>query len=182
VDPVEFRLRHIEDPRLTGVLQAAAEQVQWGRPAGGTHLGIACGFEKGSYVATAVSLALEDNRVVLRRIVCAFDCGAVVNPNGLRNQVEGALVQGIGGALFEQVEFAEGRITNGRLSQYRVPRFVDVPAIEIVSVEPSEAASVGAGETPIIALAPAIAGAIFRANGRRLRSLPLGPVMAVAAG
>jgi len=178
LDPVEFRLRHIEDPRLKGVLQAAADRVQWGRPAGGAHLGIACGFEKGSYVATAVSLALENSRVVLRRIVCAFDCGAVVNPNGLRNQVEGALVQGIGGALFECIQFAEGRITNGRLSQYRVPRMVDVPPIDVVSVEPPDATSVGAGETPIIALAPAVAGAIFRASGRRLRALPLEPAIA----
>jgi nicotinate dehydrogenase subunit B len=127
-----------------------------------------------------VSLALEARRVVLKRIVCAFDCGAVVNPNGLRNQVEGALVQGIGGALFEAVEFENNRITNGKLSQYRVPRLTDVPPIEVLSIEPPGAPSVGAGETPIIALAPAIAGAVFSATGRRVRGLPIERALAAA--
>jgi isoquinoline 1-oxidoreductase len=173
VDPVEFRLRHLPEPRLRGVLQAAADRAGWGRTARGVHLGIACGTEKASYVATAVALAVERNRIAIQRIVCAFDCGAVVNPNGVRNQVEGALVQGIGGALFESMTFAEGRVTNGRFSAYRVPRFADVPAIDIVTVEPQDAPSVGAGETPMIALAPAIASAVARATGRRVRTLPL---------
>jgi nicotinate dehydrogenase subunit B len=180
VDPVQFRIRHLQDARLTGVLQVVAERIGWPSPGRGAHLGIACGFEKSSYVATAVSLALEARRIVLKRIVCAFDCGAVVNPNGLRNQVEGALVQGIGGALFEAVEFDNNRITNGKLSQYRVPRLTDVPPIDVLSIEPAGAPSVGAGETPIIALAPAIAGAVFSATGRRLRGLPIEPELAAA--
>jgi isoquinoline 1-oxidoreductase len=173
VDPVEFRLRHLPEARLRGVLQAAADRAGWGRAAHGAHLGIACGTEKASYVAAAVALAVERNRIAIQRIVCAFDCGAVVNTNGVRNQVEGALVQGIGGALFESMTFAEGRVTNGRFSAYRVPRFADVPAIDIVTVEPQDAPSVGAGETPMIALAPAIASAVARATGRRVRTLPL---------
>jgi nicotinate dehydrogenase subunit B len=180
VDPVQFRIRHLQDARLTGVLQAVAERIGWPSPGGGAHFGIACGFEKSSYVATAVSLALEARRIVLKRIVCAFDCGAVVNPNGLRNQVEGALVQGIGGALFEAVEFENNRITNGKLSQYRVPRWTDVPPIDVLSIEPAGAPSVGAGETPIIALAPAIAGAVFSATGRRVRGLPIERALAAA--
>ncbi len=120
----------------------------------------------------------------LHRIVCAFDCGPVVNPNGLDNQVQGGLVQGLGGALFEALAFDGGRLTNGSLSKYRVPRFRDVPPIEFVSVEPRGVPSVGAGETPLIALAPAIAGAVFRATGRRVRSLPiegaLGPARRLA--
>jgi isoquinoline 1-oxidoreductase len=175
VDAVEFRLRHLSDARLKGVLQAAADRIEWGGAARGAHLGIACGSEKGGYVATAVALTVESGRVVLHRIVCAFDCGAIVNPNGLQNQVEGALVQGIGGALFEAVRFEASEVTNGRLSQYRVPRFADVPPMEVVSVEPAGAASAGAGETPIIALAPAIAGAVFRATGRRVRGMPIEP-------
>ena len=154
------------------MLQAAADRIGWGRAGEGAG-GIACGFEKGSYVATAVRLSIEQSAVRLHRIVCAFDCGAVVNPGGLENQVQGALVQGIGGALFEAVAFDGGRVTNAALSQYRVPRFRDVPPIEVISVEPKGAPSVGAGETPIIALAPAIAGAVFRATGRRVRSLPI---------
>jgi nicotinate dehydrogenase subunit B len=177
VDPVDFRLRHLADARLKGVLQVAAERAGWGKPASGAQLGIACGFEKMSYVGTAVALAVENGQIRLERIVCAFDCGTVVNPGGVRNQIEGALVQGIGGALFEAVRFADGRVTNDRLSQYRVPRFADVPAIEVVSVEPQGAAPVGAGETPLIALAPAIAGAVVRATGKRVRSLPIEPVL-----
>jgi isoquinoline 1-oxidoreductase len=171
-DEVEFRLRHLPDARLKGVLQAAADRIAWGR-AGGDACGIACGFEKGSYVSTAVRLSVEGAAVRLHRIACAFDCGAVVNPDGVRNQVLGAIVQGIGGALFEAISFHEGRVTNGALSGYRVPRFRDVPPIDLVIVEPGGAPSVGAGETPLIALAPAIAGAVFRATGRRVRSLPI---------
>jgi isoquinoline 1-oxidoreductase len=171
-DEVDFRLRHLGDARMKAVLQAAADRIGWGR-AGDGSCGIACGFEKGSYVSTAVRLSVEGGAVRLHRIACAFDCGAVVNPDGLENQVEGALVQGIGGALFEALGFDGGRLSNGSLTGYRVPRFTDVPPLDVVSVEPKGAPSVGAGETPIIALAPAIAGAVFRATGRRLRSLPL---------
>ena len=175
-DPVDFRLRHLSEPRMKGVLRAAAERIGWGGRKAGTHLGIACGVEKGGYVATAIALASEQERPSVRHIVCAFDCGAVVNPDGVRNQIEGALVQGLGGALFERVQFTAGRVSNGRLSAYRVPRFADVPPIDIVTVEPPGIASAGAGETPIIALAPAIAAALFRATGRRARGLPLAPL------
>jgi CO/xanthine dehydrogenase Mo-binding subunit len=174
MDPVEFRLRHLADARLKGVLQAAADKIGWTKKSDAA-LGIACGFEKAGYVGTAVALRMDRDTVVLDRIVCAFDCGAVVNPDGLRNQIEGAVVQGIGGALFEAVEFDAGRITTNRLAKYRVPRFSDVPPIEMVIVEPPGAASVGAGETPIIAVAPAIAAAIFKAGGQRVRSLPMLP-------
>ena len=176
-DPVEFRLRHLSDARLRGVLQAAADRAGWGSAARGVHHGIACGTEKASYVATAVTLTVARKKIAIQRIVCAFDCGAVVNPNGVRNQIEGALVQGIGGALFESIAFADGRIANGQFSAYRVPRFADVPVIDIVTVEPDGAPSVGAGETPLIALAPAIAAAVARATGQRLRSLPLEPAL-----
>jgi CO/xanthine dehydrogenase Mo-binding subunit len=112
-------------------------------------------------------------RVRLRRVVEAFECGAVVNPDGLRNQIEGAVVQAIGGALFEAIEFADGRILNPRFAQYRLPRFTDVPALEIVVLDRQDLPSAGAGETPIVGLAPAVGNAIFAATGVRLRSLPL---------
>jgi nicotinate dehydrogenase subunit B len=82
---------------------------------------------------------------------------------------------GLGGALFEAIDFDQGRIQNARLSGYRVPRFSDVPAIEVVLVDRKDLPSAGAGETAIVAVAPAIAGAIFAATGRRIRSLPLAP-------
>ena len=105
----------------------------------------------------------------------AFECGAVVNPGGLRNQVEGAVVQAIGGALFEAVRFENGRIVNPRFSGYRVPRIGDVPPIEVVILDRRDLPSAGAGETPIVGLAPAVGNAIFAATGVRLRGLPLAP-------
>jgi isoquinoline 1-oxidoreductase len=174
VDPVKFRLDHLEDARIERVLTETADRIGWGAPKPGEHLGIACGTEKGGYVATAVALVVEDGRIRLRRIVCAFDCGASVNPDGLRNQIEGAVVQGLGGALFEAIEFDRGRILNASMGRYRVPRFADVPAIDVIVVEPPGAPSAGAGETPLIAVAPAIAGALFKATGTRARALPLG--------
>src|SRR5207302_11139245 len=117
----------------------------------------------------------EGGRVKIVRVVQAFDCGAVVNPNHLKNQIEGAITMGVGGALFEAIQFANGKILNPRFSLYRVPRFRDVPAIEVVLVDRKDLPSAGAGETPIVGLAPAVGNAIFEATGVRLRSLPLAP-------
>jgi isoquinoline 1-oxidoreductase len=109
------------------------------------------------------------------RVVTAFECGAVLNPEHLKNQVEGAAVMSLGGALFEAVEFANGQILNPRFSRYRVPRFADAPALETVLLDRKDLPSAGAGETPMVALAPAVGNAIFQATGRRLRSLPMVP-------
>jgi CO/xanthine dehydrogenase Mo-binding subunit len=178
MDPVVFRLKNIKDPRLKAVLEAAANAFGWGRKkSGGRGHGIACGFEKGSYVATAaeVSVDAKTGAVKIERVVESFECGAIVNRLHLNNQVEGAVVQAIGGALFEKIEFKDGQILNGRLAKYRVPRFSDVPAIEIVLLDRKDLPSAGAGETPIVGLAPAVGNAIFDATGKRLRALPLAP-------
>jgi len=106
-------------------------------------------------------------------VVEAFECGAVVNPNELRNQIQGAIMMGIGGALFEAVRFENGRILNPRFSEYRVPRLTDMPQIKVVLVDRKDLPSAGAGETPIVGVAPAIANAIFAATGNRLHTLPL---------
>jgi len=179
MDPLEFRRKNLTDERLKAVLQAAAEKFGWaGRKAApGRGFGIACGVEKGGYVATCAEVEVDpaSRRVSIRRVVEAFECGAVVNPDGLRNQIEGAIVQGIGGALFEQIRFEKGKITNPHFSQYRVPRFSDLPEIEVVLVDRRDLPSAGAGETPIVGLAPAVGNALFAATGIRLRSLPLAP-------
>jgi isoquinoline 1-oxidoreductase len=107
--------------------------------------------------------------------VSAFECGAVVNPDHLKNQIEGAMVMGLGGALFEAIQFEDGRILNPRFSDYRVPRFSDAPEIETVLLDRKDLPSTGAGETPIVGIAPAIGNAIFAATGVRSRSLPLAP-------
>jgi nicotinate dehydrogenase subunit B len=178
IDPLEFRLKNLEDARLRAVLEAAAKTFGWPRAkAEGHGFGIAGGHEKGSYVATCAEIIVDKNSGSLRvvRLVTAFECGAIVNPDGLRNQVIGANIQGLGGALFEAIEFENGRITNPRFSRYRVPRFRDVPEIEVVLLDRKDIAPAGAGETPIMAVAPAIGNAIFDATGRRLNSLPLIP-------
>jgi isoquinoline 1-oxidoreductase len=169
IDPLAYRLRHLDDPRLAAVLRAAAERAGWSsRPKGS---GIAAGMEKGGRVATVVEVS-EDGRV--RRIVTAFECGAIVDPDNLRNQIEGALVMGIGGALFEAARWdASGRFLTHNFATYRVPRFSDVPPIEVVLIDRKDLPPAGAGETPLIALAPAIGNAIRDLTGTRLRSLPL---------
>jgi isoquinoline 1-oxidoreductase len=174
VDPVELRLRNLADVRQRAVLQAAAERAGWA--ARRNNLGIACGFEKGSYVSTVAEVSVQPSGVVqLKRLVVAYECGAIVNPDGLRNQVEGAVIQGIGGALFERVLFENARVTNGRFESYRVPRFADIPPIDLVLLDRRDLPSAGAGETPIVAVAPAIGNAIFAASGVRLRNMPLVP-------
>jgi isoquinoline 1-oxidoreductase len=173
-DPVEFRCRNLADERLATVLRAAAERFGWTDRGVGSGRGIACGLEKGGRVATAAQVRLElDGRPRVLRLVTAYECGALVNPETVVNQIEGAAVMALGGALFEAVHFAGGEITNGTFSDYRVPRIHDVPPIEVVVLDRPDLASAGAGETPMIAVAPAIANAIFDVSGRRLRSLPL---------
>jgi nicotinate dehydrogenase subunit B len=178
MEPLEFRLKNLADPRLRAVLQAAADKFGWGKEESeaGHGFGIAVGSEKNSVVATCAEVAIRPRgKVQVLRVVQAFECGAVLNPDQLKNQNEGAIMMGIGGALFEHIQFENGQITNGRFSDYRVPRFTDTPKIEILLVDRKEVASIGAGETPIIGIAPAIANAIFAATGKRLRSMPLVP-------
>jgi len=175
LDPLEFRLRNIADSRLRAVLEAAASKIGWTKRPANHGVGISCGFEKGSYVATAAEVSIDSKtgRLRLERVVEAFECGAIVNPLHLHNQVEGAVVQAIGGALFESIQFQNGKILNARFSRYRVPRFSDMPKLEIVLLDRKDLPSAGAGETPIVGLAPAVGNAIFAASGVRLRSLPL---------
>jgi nicotinate dehydrogenase subunit B len=179
-DPVEFRLRHLPDGRLAAVLTAAAGRLvlpprQAQRPAG-TGAGIACGMEKGGRVATAAEVRVDgDGTLHVDRLVTAFDCGAIVNPDNLANQIEGAVMMGLGGALFEAIDVADGQIRNASLTQYRLPRLPDLPEVEVVLLDRPDQPSAGGGETPIIAVAPAIANAIFAACGVRLRDMPLAP-------
>jgi nicotinate dehydrogenase subunit B len=179
MDPLEFRMKNLSNARMRAVLEAATKSFGWPRKKTqeGQGFGIACGDEKGSYVATCAEIAVDKTSRAVRvvRLVEAFECGAIVNPDGLRNQVVGAMIQGLGGALFEAVEFENGRIKNPHFASYRVPRFRDVPEIEAVLLDRKDIPSAGAGETPIVAVAPAIGNAIFDATGIRLNSLPMVP-------
>jgi isoquinoline 1-oxidoreductase len=175
MDPLEFRLKNLKDERFRAVLSAAAEKFGWSRRKApwGRGFGIAGGFEKASYVACCAEVSVTNGKVKIHRAVEAFDCGAIVNPDQLKNQVEGAVIMAIGGALFEAIEFDNGKILNPHLSSYRVPRFSDVPQLEVVLVDRKDIPSAGAGETPIVVLAPAVCNAIFDATGQRLCSMPM---------
>jgi len=179
MDPFDFRMKNLYDDRMRAVLKAAAKSFGWPRKKTqeGQGFGVACGNEKGSYVATCAEIAVDKKSGAVRivRLLEAFECGAIVNPDGLRNQVIGAMIQGLGGALFEAIEFENGRITNSHFASYRVPRFRDVPEIEAVLLDRKDIPSAGAGETPIVAVAPAVGNAIFDATGVRLNNLPMVP-------
>jgi isoquinoline 1-oxidoreductase len=178
MDSLEFRLKNLKNERLRAVFEAAAKQFGWGKSKSpGQGFGMGGGYEKLGNIATfaEVNVDSKSGDVKVVRVASAFECGAIVNPDNLRNQIEGSNVQGLGGALFEAIEFENGKILNGRLSQYRVPRFSDLPVLETVLLDRKDIPSVGAGECPMIGLAPAIANAIFDATGTRLRALPLVP-------
>jgi nicotinate dehydrogenase subunit B len=178
MDPLEFRLKNLKDDRLRAVFGAAAKQFGWGKSkSAGLGFGMGGGYEKLGNIATFAEIDVDgkSGKVKVVRVVSAFECGAIVNPDNLRNQIEGSNIQGLGGALFEAIEFENGKILNDRMSEYRVPRFSDVPALETVLLDRKDLPSAGAGECPMVGLAPAIANAIFDAIGVRLRSLPLVP-------
>jgi CO/xanthine dehydrogenase Mo-binding subunit len=174
-DPVELRLRNLSHPRFIRVLETAAEEFGWtgSQLANGRTAGIALGTDVGSYVATAVELSVQEREVRVHRVAASLDCGQVVNPEGAINQMEGAVVMGIGGALFEASDFEDGRLLNSTFTRYRVPRIVDSPRIDVRLVGDPEERSTGAGEPGIVPIGAAISGAVFAATGQRHRELPI---------
>ncbi len=179
MDPLAFRRKNLTEPRLLAVLNAVTDKFGWAnRKSTPTHgFGIGCGMEKGGHVATCAEVAIDPDtkKVRIVRVVSAWESGAVVNPDGLRNQNMGAIVQGIGGALFEAIQFSDGRILNPHFESYRLPRFSDTPQVEIVLIDRKDITPAGAGETGLVGLAPAVGNAIFAATGERLRNMPMAP-------
>jgi isoquinoline 1-oxidoreductase len=181
VDPLEFRLQHLKNERLRAVLMAAVDsfgwKTSWKKNSSRQKIGVglACGTEKASYVATCARIEVDERSGTFRvlKATTAFECGAIQNPANLKAQVDGCVIMGLGGALREEMRFKEGKILNAHFSQYQVPRFKDVPELETVLVNRTDLPSVGAGETPIIGIAPAIANALFNATQVRIRSLPI---------
>lgn len=187
-DPLAFRLRHLDDARLVAVLQAAADRFGWtsgpsvgiaGSGSGSGErvgCGLAVGLEKGGRVATCAEARVDGHgNTSVRRLVTAYECGTVVNPDTVVSQIEGATMMALGGALFEAVPIEHGQFAQPSLAHYPVPRFRDLPEIDVVLLDRPDVPSAGAGEAPMIAVAPAIANAVFAATGRRLRDLPLAP-------
>jgi isoquinoline 1-oxidoreductase subunit beta len=178
-DPLEFRLAHLEAGRLRDVLQEAAKRFDWGsrskKHEPDVGVGLACGTDKGSFVAACVEVAVDRAKrsIQVRHVCQAYDCGKILNPSNLLNQVKGGLIMALGPALFEEMEFEKGAMLNASFSGYRVPRFADVPELDIHLLDRPDLPSAGAGETPVIAVAPAIANAVFAATGTRVRSMPI---------
>jgi len=175
IDPLELRMRNLSQPRYRRVLAAAASRFGWQPGAVPTRrgVGLSLGEDVGSYVGTCVELALEPREVRVRRVVTAIDCGLVVNPEGVRNQVEGSTMMGLGAALYEAIEISDGIVLNSGLSRYQVPRITDTPQIEVVLAGDPGDPSTGAGEPGLVTVAPAIANGIFDATAQRIRELPL---------
>src|SRR6266550_1739727 len=193
VDPVEFRLRYLtEDKRGTEVLKAVAEKARWqkrGAPtaksngAAGSGRGVAMTRRSGGYAAAVADIEVDrtSGKVTVKRITLAHDCGLMVNPDGVKNQVEGNIVQGVSRALLEEVTFNAEGVTSLDWGTYPILKFSDVPQIDIVLINRPDVAPLGAGELATVPVPAAIASAIFDAIGIKLREVPFTPKRVLAA-
>ena len=180
IDPVQFRLANVDDPRLARVLQRAATAAGWGPKPGSTTAlrrgrGVACGIYKAmSYAAVVADVEVDTaaGTVKVVRMVCAHDCGRVINPDQVRAQCEGNLVWGLGMVLVEQLPVAASQVAAASFAESPIPRLSDVPAMQVVLVDEGDPPT-GAGETAIVASGAAIANAIRDAIGLRPQRLPL---------
>jgi isoquinoline 1-oxidoreductase len=181
-DPLEFRLAHLDassSSRLRAVLETAAKRFGWkdrrAKAAPNTGVGLSCATEKGSCVAACAEVEVDpgSKKILVRRVCQVFECGAILNPDNLLKQVQGAIIMGLGPALREAMQFEHGKILNASFRKYQVPRFADVPELDVHLLDRPDLPPVGAGETPIVAIAPAIANAVFHATGTRVRTMPI---------
>ncbi len=186
-DPVQFRLAYLSDPRAINVINAAAKQARWKRrswsapklTADGVHTGRGISYlryeNQNTYVATAAEVEVEPKTgtVRVKRVVVAHDCGLVINPNGLKNQIEGAVLQGISRTLKEELKFNSMGITSLDWMSYPIITFPEVPEVEIVLLNHPHEPAVGAGEPAIAGVSAALANAVFDATGARIRTGPL---------
>ena len=172
-DPVALRRRlFAKSPRLLAVLDLAAEKAGWGTPLPrGRFRGVAAVAGFGSFNAQVAEVSIEQGRVRVHRVVCAVDCGRVVNPSGVVQQVEGAMVYGLSAALRGNITIDRGRVEQQNFHQYEPLRIHEMPVVD-VHIVPSTAAPGGTGELTTPPIAPAVANAIFAATGKRIRRLP----------
>ena len=181
-DPLELRLRllsadgslngwHTE--RMRGVLQLAAEKAGWGKPLAAWHYhGIACFACFNSYMAEVVEISMENNRPRVHRVVGVIDCGQVVNPNILEQQIQGGVNFALTNALRAKITIDKGRVVQGNFDDYEPVRMSEAPTVEAYFV-PSTESPTGAGELPVPPLAPALCNAIYAATKKRIRALPI---------
>ena len=186
VDPVEFRLRHLTEKRALDVLHAATRAANWqsrpspAPPAQGnkvTGRGFAIGDRANVKIAAVAEVEVDKStgEVTVKRIVLAHDCGLIINPDGLRNQIEGNVIQGVSRTLLEEVQFDEAGVKNLDWASYPVIRFSAVPQVHVELINRPEMPALGGGEPALVPVPAAIANAVFDAVGVRLREVPLTP-------
>ncbi len=194
-DPVAFRLRHLEDARARAVVEAVASAAHWDEPpepgAAGERVGRGIAFARyendEAYVAVVAEVAVDpaSGATRLRHVTVAHDCGLIINPDGVRNQIEGNIIQGASRALKEEVRFDTTRVLSRDWETYPILKFSEIPEIEVILIDRPDEPPVGAGEPATVVIAPAIANAIAAATGVRLRQVPFTPTRvkeALAAG
>ncbi|MGC3947265.1 MAG: molybdopterin-dependent oxidoreductase [Chryseolinea sp.] len=178
MNPLDFRLLNLKNERIIAVLKAAADDFGWRtwKETPNHGIGIGCGEEKGGVVATCAEVSVDNSGTIsVVRVSVAFECGTIINPTHLENQIVGSVIQGLGGAMFELIDFRDGKILNPTFSTYRVPRFSDIPKISVVTLNRMDRTPAGAGETPIIGIAPAIRNAVLNVTGKPIYTLPMQP-------
>jgi isoquinoline 1-oxidoreductase len=179
MDPLTFRLNHLTDKRMRNVLNAAAEKFghRFAKAPTKKGFGIACTDYKGTYVATMAEVDVDEKSgvVVVQRVVCAQDTGEVINPDGVRLQIEGCITMGLGYVLSEEIRFKGGKILDENFDTYELPRFSWLPKIETVLVDNPAMPPQGCGEPAITPMGAVIANAVYDAIGVRLYELPMTP-------
>jgi CO/xanthine dehydrogenase Mo-binding subunit len=186
VDPLEFRVRDLADPRGIEVMRRVAQMIGWQprpspapRSAGGVAWGRGIAYihykHNESYVAVAMEVDVDraSGEIAVRRICCAHDCGLMINPDAVRAQVEGNLLQTLSRTLYEETTFDRSRVTSVDWASYRLLRFPQVPRLDIALIDRPELPPLGAGEAASTPVPAALANAVFDATGVRLRSVPL---------
>lgn len=174
-DPLEYRLALLnEKPRHQAVLRRVAEEAGWGNSLPSGHAqGVAVHESFKSIVAQVIEISVQKGKLRIHKVYCVIDCGRYVNPNLIRQQLEGAVIFGLSAALYEEISIDEGRVVNSNFHDYPILRLSEAPEVQVSILENNEAPG-GVGEPGVPPIAPALTNAIFAATGKRIRRLPIG--------
>lgn len=185
IDPLEFRLKNLKDEKMIGVLKAAADRFGYipSKPNSGRGYGISCGIEADTYTAHMGEIEVDrlTGRIKVKRVVCVYDMGLCVNPQGTKIQIEGCCIMGLGYALTEELKFSDGVIFDKNFDSYEIPRFSWVPEIETVILKKDHDPPHGAGEPGVIGMGAVVATGVFDATGAKLLEMPMTPERVKAA-
>jgi isoquinoline 1-oxidoreductase/isoquinoline 1-oxidoreductase beta subunit len=175
IDSIDFRKRNLQgNPRLLGALEALEKGLKGWQLEEGRHIGIAAHGSFQSYVAQAAEVSVEEGNIRVHRVLCAIDCGQVVNPAIVRGQMEGAIMYGLTAVLYGDIQIENGAVKESNFHDYKMLRINEAPAVEVIIVE-SDQPPTGVGEPGLPPVGPAVANAVYRATGERLTSTPLQP-------